>query len=251
MRFASLGSGSKGNATLVECGDTCLLVDCGFSIRETVKRLARLERSPEQLSAILVTHEHGDHLKGVMPLSRRYKIPVYLTAGTAKAGKVDEPSVNLIESEQTLILGGVEVQPVAVPHDAREPVQYLFKTDRHCLGVLTDLGSVTPHVVESYRNCDALLLEANHDLQMLASGPYPQSLKRRVSSHWGHLNNIQCADLLSQVERSRLQHLVLGHISLKNNTVEKVQAAVSSLVSDIKEVHYACQDEGFGWLQLV
>lgn len=250
MRFASLGSGSKGNATLVESGDTCVLIDCGFSVRETVKRLQRLSVEPEQLSAILVTHEHGDHLRGVMPLSRKYQLPVFLTAGTAKAGRVDEQSVTVIHADNPFEIGTLQILPVAVPHDAREPVQYVLHDQNFRLGVLTDLGMVTSHVIDHYSQLDGLLLEANHDLQMLASGPYPPSLKQRVSGRWGHLNNLQSADLLSQVERSQLQQLVLGHISLKNNSVERVQKAVAEVVTDVVAVHYACQDQGFDWLEL-
>ncbi|MDM3872228.1 MBL fold metallo-hydrolase [Porticoccus sp. W117] len=252
MKFASLGSGSQGNATLVEAADTCLLVDCGFSMRETVRRLDQLQRSPDQLSAIVVTHEHGDHIKGVMPLARKYQLPVYLTAGTAKAvvERSQQVDIRIVRDAEPFTIGALRVQPVAVPHDAREPVQYLFYHGNLCLGVLTDLGSVTPYVTQCYQHCDGLLLECNHDLQMLASGPYPASLKQRVSGPWGHLNNHQSADLLSQLECSRLQHLVLGHISLQNNCLERVREAVTPQLSGVGQVHYACQDEGFGWLQL-
>ena len=255
MRFASLGSGSKGNATLVEVDDTCVLVDCGFSMRETIKRLHDLQRTPQQLSAIVVTHEHGDHIKGVLPLARKYQLPVYMTAGTAKAAgakstAAELPEIHIISDGNCFQLGALQVQPVAVPHDAREPVQFLFRSTNHCLGILTDIGTITPYVVQSYQYCDGLLLESNHDLQMLASGPYSQSLKRRVSSNWGHLNNLQSADLLSQVERSKLQHLVLGHISLQNNSIERVQQSVEPLLDEVAAVHYACQQQGFDWLQL-
>ena len=253
MKFASLGSGSKGNATLIESDNGCLLVDCGFSMKEAVKRLELLQYSPERLTAILVTHEHGDHIKGVMPLARKYQLPVYLTAGTAKAAAVRSQGVDIhiIRDAQRFSVGDIQVQPVAVPHDAREPVQFLFHHRGLCLGVLTDLGVVSPYVAESYRRCDGLLLECNHDLQMLAAGPYPAGLKRRVSSNWGHLNNLQSADLLAQVERRQLQHLVLGHISLQNNSLECVRQAVSGEIDGIGQVHYACQEQGFDWLQLV
>ena len=252
MKFASLGSGSQGNATLVEAADTCLLVDCGFSMRETVRRLDQLQRSPDQLNAILVTHEHGDHIKGVMPLARKYNLPVYLTGGTARAvsGNCRGVDIRTVRDAERCVIGAVEVQPVAVPHDAREPVQYLFRHNDLTLGVLTDLGSITSYVAQCYRNCDGLLLETNHDLQMLAAGPYPASLKQRVGGRWGHLNNQQSADLLSQVERSRLQHLVLGHISLQNNCLEKVKQTVEGQIGEVDNVHYACQQEGFDWLQL-
>lgn len=247
MRFASLGSGSKGNATLVESGDTCVLVDCGFSVRETERRLARLGREPGDLAAILVTHEHGDHWRGVAPLARKFDLPVYMTAGTARAVKATLPRLSLIDRRAPFAVGALAVTAVTVPHDAREPVQFLFRRGPRTVGVLTDLGCITPHVVEHYKDCDGLLLEANHDPAMLAQGPYPPGLKRRVGGDWGHLNNGQAATLLAQVERRRLQKLVLGHISLQNNRQALVAAAIDDYQGELNSVHYACQDEGFDW----
>jgi phosphoribosyl 1,2-cyclic phosphodiesterase len=138
-----------------------------------------------------------------------------------------------------------------VPHDAREPVQYLFNSTEHKLGVLTDLGSLTAHVNAQYDRCDGLLIEANHDLDMLATGPYPAFLKERVGGQWGHLNNHQTASLLKAVDQSRLQHLVVGHISDKNNSLEKVRYEIEQAYKGKGNLHYACQQEGFDWLQLV
>lgn len=248
LRLASLGSGSKGNGTLVEAGSTCVLVDCGFSIRDTEARLARLGRTPADLSAVLVTHEHSDHGRGVVPLARKYGIPVMLTAGTARAlGPEGLRDVRLISAHEAFILGALQVTPVAVPHDAREPVQFVFSSGGRRLGVLTDLGSITPHVVASFSQCDGLLLEANHDPEMLARGPYPPALKRRVGGDWGHLSNGQCAQLLARVERQRLQVLILGHISQHNNTVALVADAVAPWRDGLHNVHYACQSQGFDW----
>jgi len=251
LRFASLGSGSKGNGTLVEAGTTCVLVDCGFTVRDTVARLAVLGRRPEHIAAILVTHEHGDHLRGVMPLARRFQLPVWMTAGTARCARLRVTDrVQEIEPDRAFDLGPMQVTPVSVPHDAREPVQYLFDSGRHRLGILTDLGKVTAHVINRYRDCDGLLLEANHDPEMLAQGPYPPPLKRRVGGEWGHLSNCQSAGLLAQINRERLQCLVLGHISQKNNAPAKVAAAVAHLVAGVGKVIYACQDQGFAWQDL-
>jgi len=251
IRFASLGSGSKGNGTLVESGDTCVLVDCGFSVRETEARLTRLGRCVQDLSAILVTHEHGDHGRGVAALARKYDLPVYLTAGTLRGLQRSAPQApRIICAEQLFTVGGISVTPVTVPHDAREPVQFLFSAAGRRLGVLTDLGCVTPHVVESFNGCDGLLLEANHDTAMLGSGPYPPALKRRVGGDWGHLNNGQAVQFLQAVERRRLQVVVLGHISQQNNKVELVADAVAPLRPDLHQVHYACQEQGFDWHQI-
>ncbi len=253
MRFASLGSGSKGNSTLVEWRDTCIMVDCGFSIRDTTQRLAKLGKQPEDLSAILVTHEHSDHWKGVVPLANKYAIPVYLTAGCLKSRNLSgsDSGFKIIDSHSPFQVGDIQVTPVPVPHDAREPVQYVFNRDSHQLGVLTDIGSLTPHVEAQYGRCDGLLVEANHDLDMLAAGPYPAFLKDRVGGQWGHLNNQQTARLISKVEHDRLQHLVIGHISDKNNSVEKVRAAVEEVFGENDRVFYACQKDGFDWLHLV
>ncbi len=256
MRFASLGSGSGGNATLVCCGDTRILIDCGFGVRETERRLARLGVEPASLSAILVTHEHSDHIKGVGAVARKHRTPVYMTHGTYISrdyGRI--PALHLIENYQPFRVGDMEVQPVAVPHDAREPAQYVIRANRRQLGVLTDLGSITPHVVEAYKDCDSLLVEANHDPMMLATGPYPPSLRARVAGPWGHLSNQQTAGLLLQLQLDRVQHLVVGHISRKNNSLAcaagALQAALLGVAGgDANRVHYACQDEGFGWLDI-
>ena len=252
MRFASLGSGCKGNATIVEWRDTCILVDCGFSIRDITARLQRLGKTPDQLSAILVTHEHSDHWKGVTPLANKFGLKVYVTAGTLKSRDVplDAANFHIIDSHKPFQVGDLLVTPVPVPHDAREPVQYLFDSDNRRLGVLTDIGSLTGHVESQYSACDALLVEANHDIDMLASGPYPVFLKERVAGQWGHLNNSQTARLVSLIEQQKIQHLVIGHISEKNNSVDKVRLAIEAVFTAHDKVTYACQHDGFDWLQL-
>ncbi len=256
MRFTSLGSGSKGNATVVACGDTLILIDCGFSVRETEKRLARLGLEAEDFTAILVTHEHSDHIRGVLSLARKYQLTVMMTAGTCKTLKeLSGVDLKLISSHAEFKVGGLEVVPVPVPHDAREPVQYVLRGAGISLGILTDLGSITPHVMDSYRYCDGLLLEANHDTTMLANGPYPPVLKNRVGGDWGHLNNHQALHLLHNVELKQLQQLVLGHISQQNNSLELVrETLVEKVMSDINHqqtsIHYATQEQGVIWHQL-
>jgi phosphoribosyl 1,2-cyclic phosphodiesterase len=251
LQFSSLGSGSKGNGTLIQYQDCLLLVDCGFSVKETEKRLARLGYTADQLDAVLVTHEHSDHIQGVGPLSRKYQLPVYMTPGTRRSRDIGHlPSLNLIKSYAHFSIKNIEVVPVAVPHDAAEPAQFIFKTEKIKLGVLTDLGSITPHVEMHYQSCDGLVLEANHDPLMLASGQYPASLKQRVAGPWGHLSNEQAAGFLERVERSKLQHLVVAHISQQNNKVDLAQAAFANLIDPINHVRYACQEEGFDWLVL-
>lgn len=249
MRFASLGSGSKGNATLVQAGEALVMVDCGFSLRETVRRLERLGVSPGQLGAILVTHEHSDHCSGVARLSRKYAIPVYLSHGTAASGRCDGASeLRCFNSEDRFEIDGVAVQAVTVPHDAAEPCQFRFEYGGRSLGILTDLGHVTPHVVESYRGCDSLLLEFNHDVEMLRTGSYPPPLKRRVGGDWGHLNNEQAADLLRQLDATGLSNLVVAHISENNNCRTLAGQALAAALDSTEAVVWACQEGGFGWL---
>ena len=251
MRFASLGSGSKGNSTLIEWSGGAILVDCGFSVRETEARLARLQYSASDLSAVLVTHEHGDHVKGVAALARRYNLPVYMTPGTYHSRDYGAlPELHLIENYQPFALAQLQIEPVAVPHDAREPAQFIFTYEGLSLGLLTDLGNISPHVERRYGNCQALILEANHDPMMLAGGPYPPSLKQRVGGLWGHLSNQQAAGFLQRYPMQVLQHLVVAHISQKNNSLELVKQALEPFVGTVANTLYACQDEGFDWLQL-
>lgn len=233
MRFASLGSGSRGNATLVSSAGTTVLVDCGFGMREAIRRMQTLAMDPATLAGILVTHEHIDHVRGVFALARRFGLTVYLTVGTWLSLKPD-PAINvvLITPENTLSIGDFDITPVTVPHDAREPVQYLIQAGEHRLGLLTDLGVVTPHVIKRYHQCDALFIECNHDSRMLDYGPYPPSLKRRVSGRLGHLSNRQAAELLQTLGTDRLQRLVASHLSEKNNLPELAFEALRPLLDN-------------------
>lgn len=251
MRFASLGSGSKGNATLVQGGGSLLMIDCGFSLRETTRRLARLGLEPAQLDAILVTHEHTDHCSGVARLSRQYRIPVYLTHGTSRSGRCDgSHELRTFNCGERFTLGDLQVDTVAVPHDAAEPCQYRLTMGDRRLGVLTDLGSITPHVVDSFSDCQGLLLEFNHDLALLHAGDYPPALKRRVGGDWGHLNNDQAAALLQQIGADSLRHLVVAHVSENNNCREKAELALRTVFDSLDRVVWADQHEGFAWLEL-
>ncbi len=252
MRFASLGSGSKGNALVVEKGRTRILVDCGFSLREVTRRLNRLDLEPAALAAIVVTHEHGDHLNGVARLSRRHRIPVWMTAGTWHACRDELPRRGgTVCAEQPFAIGDLELHPFTVPHDAREPCQFVFSDGARRLGLLTDIGQCTAHVREVLTGCDALLLECNHDPAMLAAGPYPPALKARVGGPYGHLSNAQAASLLQTVASPRLCHVVAMHLSEQNNRPALAATALGeALGCRPEDVLCASQGAGFGWLAL-
>ncbi len=255
MRFASLGSGSQGNALVLEVGNTRLLLDCGFSVGETAARLARLELEPGDLDAVVVTHEHDDHIGGVARLARTHDLPVYLTYGTLSAlgsACLGIAEITTIDSHAPFSIGDVEVRPYPVPHDAREPAQFVFGDGAKRLGVLTDTGSSTPHIEAMLSGLDALVLECNHDLDLLMSGSYPPSLKRRIASRFGHLDNGTAAQLLASVDCSRLQHLIAAHLSQQNNTPELARTAAAQALNCAPEwIGIASQDEGFGWREIV
>ncbi len=253
IRFASLGSGSAGNALLVESGATCLMVDCGFGQRETLRRLARVGRSPEDLSGILVTHEHGDHVGGVFPFARRYGLPVWLSYGTLMACEAAARGVDvrIVDSCRRFHVDALEIQPFPVPHDAREPLQFVFSDGLRHLGLLTDAGEVTPHIRDVLSGVDALILECNHDAALLAASNYPVSLQRRIAGRFGHLENSVAADLLRAIDCSRLQHLVAAHLSESNNRPDLALRALASAVDGVDlRVAVACQAEGFSWRQI-
>lgn len=254
IRFAILGSGSRGNATLVVKGKTALLIDCGFSARELEQRMATLQFAPEQLTAVLVTHEHNDHIAGVGAVSRRYNLPVWLshgsyTAGARRFGELAQH--HSINCHQRFEVGELELQPFPVPHDAREPCQFVVSDGDKRLGLLTDVGRSTQHIESCLSGCDGLILECNHDTQMLAEGPYPPALQARVGGALGHLNNQQSAAILSELDTAKLQHLVAAHISEKNNRPELAAEALSAVMGCEQEwIALAEQDQGLGWREI-
>jgi phosphoribosyl 1,2-cyclic phosphodiesterase len=257
IRFASLGSGSDGNALLVEARDgatsTRVLLDCGFSVREIEKRLARKGASASDLDAIFVTHEHGDHVAGALKLARRTGIPIYMSWGTALACGADEAGVDLrvVWGDEMVAVGDFEVLPYTVPHDAREPLQFVFSDGGDRLGVLTDAGAATPHMRTVLEGCAALILECNHDKAMLSGGRYPHSLKARIGGALGHLSNDTAASILGSLDSSRLAHIIAAHLSQENNTAALARAALAAaLNTGHTEVIVATQADGFDWLQV-
>ncbi len=254
VRFTSLGSGSKGNASLIEAADTLLLIDCGFSLRELQKRLTCVERDISDISAIIVTHEHSDHIKGVGAVSRKCNLPVYLTAGTLRAGcktLAELPLQHLFNSHSNFEIGDILIKPVTVPHDASEPSQFVFEYRGINIGLLTDTGSLTSHIIEMLDGCDALMLEFNHCLQMLEDSAYPAHLQQRISGRLGHLSNEQSVQLLKKLDTSRLQYLVAMHLSENNNCPDMVyQLATGSVSLNHERVIVASQQKTLPWMSV-
>ncbi|WP_374338477.1 MBL fold metallo-hydrolase [Leeia sp.] len=256
MRFAALASGSEGNALLVQHGSTLLMMDCGLPLREVKRGLHRLGLEPAQLSAILVTHEHGDHIGGVPALASAFNLPVFASHGTlssAQAPFTRLPRLMPFDSHDPtpLVIGDLEICPIRVPHDTREPVQYRFDNGQHRLGVLTDLGSLTPHVVHCLTGVDALVLECNYEPDLLARGRYPARLQQRIRGPLGHLANQQAAELLTQLDCSRLQHLLAAHLSNENNRPELAQQALATALGCTPDwIGVARQRTGFDWREL-
>ncbi|MFO1282561.1 MAG: MBL fold metallo-hydrolase [Burkholderiales bacterium] len=254
MRFASLGSGSEGNGLVVEVGTTRVLVDCGFGVRDTAARLARLGLEPGDLDAIVVTHEHSDHVGGVPAFAAKHGLAVWLTFGTLSAvgGRfADHERVFGFDSHDRFSVGALEIVPFPVPHDAREPVQFVFCDGAVRLGVVTDLGTSTPCVEEHLTRCDALVLECNHDPTMLAQGDYPAPLKARIAGRYGHLDNGTSAALLAALDNSRLKHLVAAHLSQQNNTPAHARAALAGALGCTTDwIGVADQATGFGWREI-
>lgn len=251
MRFASLGSGSEGNGLVVEAAGSRLMIDCGFGVRDAAKRLGRLGLSPGDLDAILVTHEHSDHVGGVAAFAAKHAIPVWLTFGTlAVVGErfAGMERIYGFDSHDAFAVGALEVRPFPVPHDAREPVQFVVSDGATRLGVVTDLGMSTPAVERALSGLDALVLECNHDSAMLADGPYPAQLKARIAGRFGHLANDASAALLAALDNSRLRHIVAAHLSKQNNTPAHARAALAGALGCAGDwIGIADQEAGFDW----
>ena len=255
MRFASIGSGSAGNGLVVEQKNTRLLLDCGFGLRDSIERLARINIQPEQLTGILITHEHEDHAGGVFKLAKKYNLNVWMTHGTyrmlARTMPDEGVTTKIIDSHTAFTINDIHITPFPVPHDAREPVQYIFSDGQKKLGVLTDTGCSTPHIETMLSGCQALVLECNHDLDMLMKGTYPHSLKQRVSSKLGHLDNQSAARILGKIDTSNLQHIIAAHLSEKNNNVDLATSALSGALTCEKDwIGVASQALGFDWREI-
>jgi len=234
LRLCVLASGSKGNSIYIEGGGARVLIDAGLSGKELSARLDSVGLAPESLDAIIVTHDHHDHTSGAGVMARRYKLPIYsgygtITASEKRWGKVE--NIQEIEAGALFTINDLEFYPFSTPHDAAEPMGFIFRAGDKKGGIATDLGFVTRLVRESLKSCDLLVLESNHDQQMLMDGPYPWQLKQRVKSRVGHLSNVECAQLLDDINHADLKGVVLAHLSETNNDP---QLALRSLTKNMK-----------------
>ncbi|MBV8035160.1 MBL fold metallo-hydrolase [Roseateles sp.] len=258
MRFCSLGSGSGGNATLVEASQgitsTRLLVDAGFSLRELVRRLTRAGCAPEDIDAVFITHEHGDHIGCALALAARYRLPLIMSRGSWRAvGSTDfDPALLRIAKDgEALPLGDMVLQPFAVPHDANEPLQLTLSDGARRLGLVTDLGCAPDDVAAALAGCRALLLECNHDEALLRAGRYHPALKQRILGSHGHLSNAAAADLLARCLHPGLEMVAAAHLSEHNNTPDLARAALTeALGASAPEIRVAHPTQGLDWVAL-
>ena len=249
MKFVSIGSGSKGNATVIQNANTTVMIDCGFSGKEAVARLKEKGLTPQDLDAILVTHEHTDHCKGVATLSRQYAIPIYMSHGTARGMKLLKYQYKKILAGSAFNIGDFKIDPICVPHDSNEATQFIINDNNKRFGILTDLGHITAHIQKAYKDCDSILLEFNHDVALLEKGPYPYSLKKRVGGHLGHLNNQQAANMLKSMNLMRLKNLALSHISDKNNCSKLAMETAQKITQNTNiNIHTLEQQFGSDWI---
>ena len=230
-----MASGSKGNAVYIESEQASILIDIGIGPRVLKKRLEHIRREPQEVSALFLTHEHSDHISGAGALTKKHGTPVYGTRGTREAMRRHVPpdvDWRTIQQEDEAKVGDLRVESFGTPHDAAESVAYVVRCGSKKLGHITDLGKVTPRIVEKLKECDTLLIESNHDERMLENGHYPWPLKQRIRSDVGHLSNTACADLLAQVKHDALKTVVLMHLSESNNHPEIAMDSARRVLGD-------------------
>lgn len=227
MRICSIASGSSGNCIYVGSQATHLLVDVGISGKRTEDGLKGLELSMKDIDGILITHEHADHIAGLGVLGRKYSVPIYATAGTIGAikntssvGALPDGLFHVIRADEKVVIKDLTCNPVAISHDAAEPVAYRFSCRGRSAAVATDMGVYTDYIVEHLKELDVLLLEANHDIRMLQVGPYPYPLKQRIMGECGHLSNESAGQLLCRILHDQMKQIYLGHLSKENNYAE-------------------------------
>ena len=246
--FASLGSGSEGNSFLIKTDKTIFMVDCGFNYKETENRLSELGLTFSDINHILITHEHEDHMRAIKMIIKKKKIQISCSYGTAKKiGIVDE--VNIINPGDIVVDNDLQVEVVPVPHDAREPCHYVFKKDTLKIGIITDFGSLTPKIIESYSNLNYLVVEANHDTNLLMKSSYPTTLKNRIFGKLGHANNDLTFELISQIKKDKLKKIIFCHLSKQNNQKEIIKHTVKEYF-DKFQCEFISQENIFNWSEI-
>ena len=256
IRLTVLGSGSGGNATLIDAGGVRLLLDAGFSCRNLVQRLRFTGVEPDGIDAVLVTHEHADHVAGASDFGRSFGVPIYCTRATARAAGLlaDGCDVRTVRAGDPFDVGALRIAPFVVPHDAVETVGFLLAHGGGRVGYATDLGHGPDSVRQGLRDCDLLVVESNHDVGMLQNGPYPELVKRRVLGPHGHLDNEAAADLLGDVVCERTQAVVLAHLSRTNNRPDLALRAARRRLEEhgrrVPALHAAEQSRPSPWFEV-
>ena len=258
LRVASLGSGSAGNSTVICSSNTTLLLDCGFTLKESVARLSALGLTLDDLDAILISHEHSDHVRGLGPIARKCNASVWITHGSYDAWRDKKiANVNFCTAHQPFTVGDISIDPFPTPHDAAESCQFVFSVGDSSATrpavrfvVLTDLGICTSHIMEKLKTANAILIECNYDLEMLRNGPYPVSLQSRIRSRFGHLGNQQSAELLAQIDHPELHRILLGHLSERNNTPQLAHDTVAACINNAERVRVLEQHKASEWFEI-
>jgi phosphoribosyl 1,2-cyclic phosphodiesterase len=253
MKFCSFGSGSSGNSYLVSKKNTNILVDCGFSVSELESRMYQREIKPSETTAIFLTHEHDDHSKGAFAFAEKYSKPIYLTYGTfkmcqKKIKKSYNLSINIISPLDTLNLNDFMIYIIPVPHDAREPVQFRFESEETTLAIITDLGFGNKELINSLQKINALILESNHDENLLHRSNYPKNLKDRIRSNYGHLSNEESLEILKKLNLDHLKWLGAAHLSKENNSPELVKDSWKKIFGN--KINIIDPDFGIPWVTI-
>ncbi|MEK9770997.1 MAG: MBL fold metallo-hydrolase [Nitrosomonadales bacterium] len=249
ISFASLGSGSEGNSFLIKKDKTILMIDSGFNQKETYSRLEKISVKPEEITAMLISHEHEDHIRSASKLSKTHNIPIYCSYGTAKKFRGDEDIILITNSEFSIC--DLYITPVFTSHDANESCQFVVTDKLQSIGILTDTGKISNEIIKKYAELDFLVIEANHDEKMLQESGYPQVLKTRILSNYGHLSNKQTCDFLCHLKDQEATKVIFCHMSKNNNSKERIEYELEEFgIKNSFEFDYIEQDKVYSWVNI-